>query len=81
MLQTNVETTTLPLCEFACSSIQVQTHGRKLKGMMLGLFGNCHAILLGKKNFSNVVYFPSFIKREREGEKGVERERVFTREN
>ena len=52
----------------------VQTHGRKLKGMMLGLFGNCHAILLGMK-LSNVGYFPSFIKREREGERGGGRER------
>lgn len=55
---------------------------------MLGLFGNCHAILLGMK-LSNVGYFPSFIKREREGERGGgvergrerERERIFTREN
>lgn len=53
---------------------------------MLGLFGNCHAILLGMKLW-NVGYFPSFIKRERERGGGVERgrererERIFTREN
>ena len=34
-------------------------------GMMLGLCGNCHAILLGM-TFSNCVYFSKFIMRARE---------------